>query len=226
MFNFEDLRYNRQINMPEWGQDEQEKLKNSSVVVIGSGGVKSTLLLCLVAAGIGKLRIIEFDRVELSNLNRQLLFRTEDIGRKKVDVAAETLKSLDPEISIEAIDAKVTNSNIDDLLGGFDVVVEGGDCPAGRNMINEYCLKKGIPMIHPSAQFSYGYVLSVIPKLKTACFACYFPDDHTRKEHTGPVPVNVLSTSVAGSLGAAEVIKYLLDHIESMSINEPVNNSV
>jgi adenylyltransferase/sulfurtransferase len=219
MFHFEDNRYNRQEQMPEWGIERQRALRNAKVVVIGAGGVKSTLLMSLVAAGIGQLRIIEFDKVELSNLNRQILYRTKDVGKAKVKACMATLRDLNPEINIEAINKKVTERNISDLCQDFDYVVEGGDSPAGRNLVNEYCLASNKPFTHASAQFSYGYVFSVIPTLKTACFACFFPTDHSRQEHTGPVPVNVLATSVAGSIGAAEVLKWFMNYRESMLIN-------
>lgn len=205
--------------MKEWGEDGQNKLCKSSVVVIGAGGVKSTLLMCLVAAGVGRVRIIEFDTVEMSNLNRQILYRTSDIGSKKGYASLKTLQDLNDEITIELIDEKLTFDNMKNLLEGFDFIVEGGDCPYARNLVNEFSLESKIPMVHCSAQFSYGYVFSVIPQNATACFACIFPDDHQRQEHTGPVPVNVLSTALAGTLGAAEVIKWLIGDRSKMYVN-------
>lgn len=205
--------------MPEWGVERQKKLAAAKVVVIGAGGVKSTLLMSLVSAGIGNLRIIEFDVVELSNLNRQILYRTPDIGRPKAISCADTLRSLNPDIAIDVVMEKVGADNIAELCNGYDFVVEGGDSPAARNMVNEYCLRSGKPFVHASAQFNYGYVFSVVPSLETACFACFFPNDHTRQEHTGPVPISVLATSVAGSLGAAEVLKWFMGYQESMFLN-------
>ena len=222
MFHFEDTRYNRQEQMPEWGINRQQALANAKVVAIGAGGVKSTLLMSLAAAGVGNLRVIEFDKVELSNLNRQILYTTQDIGRGKAEACKEKLSRLNTDIAIEAIEEKVTSNNIEMLCRDFDFVVEGGESPAGRNLVNEYCLEAGKPFTHASAQFNYGYVFSVVPKLKTACFACFFPEDHSRAEHTGPVPVSVLATSVAGSLGAAEVIKWFTGHQQSMLVNRRV----
>lgn len=217
MFSFEDNRYNRQINMPEWGADRQERLKDATVAVIGAGGVKSTLLMALVAAGIGHIRIIEFDRVEESNLNRQILYRSSDIGTHKGCAALKTLQDLNPTIDISLIEEKLTEANIETLLTGYEFIAEGGDSPYARNIVNRYCLRTGKPMVHTSAQFSYGYVFSMLPG--TACFACLFLNDHSRREHTGPVPVNVLSTSVAGTLGAAEVLRYFLGYKDKMFTN-------
>lgn len=222
MFRFENTRYNRQLVMPEWGPERQEKLSKAKVAVIGAGGVKSTLLMCLAASGVGNIRIIEFDTVELSNLNRQILYRTSDIGRPKGVAAAETLRDLNPDINIELIQEKVRQDNIGELLNGWEFIVEGGESPAGRNLVNEYCLQHNIPFVHSSAQFTYGYTFSVVPESKSACFACFFPDDHTREAHTGAVPVNVLSTSTAGSLGAAEVLKWFLGHREKMFVNRRI----
>lgn len=222
MPTFKDTRYNRQEQMPEWGSNRQRLLKQAKVVVIGAGGVKSTLLMSLVAAGIGHLRIIEFDNVELSNLNRQLLYRTTDIGQQKAVACKATLSGLNPEIEIEIVQQKVTAENIADLCFGFNFVVEGGDSPAGRNLVNEYCLSTGKPFTHASAQFNYGYVFSVVPTVRSACFACFFPTDHTRQEHTGPVPVSVLPTSIAGSLGAAEVLKWFMGYRDQMYVNRRI----
>lgn len=219
-FDFSNTRYNRQENMPEWNRAGQAKLQDASVAVIGAGGVKSTLLMSLVAAGIGKIKIIEFDRVELSNLNRQLLYRTGDIGKSKGLAAKQTLSELNPEITIELVEERISQENIHEILDGYEFIVEGGDSPSGRNLVSQYCLKQKKPMVHASAQFSYGYIFSMIPEKKTACFACLFPDNHQRTEHTGPVPVNVLSTSVAGTLGAAEVIKWFLGYSDRMYINK------
>ena len=218
-FDFKDARYNRHENMPEWGEAGQRRLARASVAVIGAGGVKSTLLMSLVAGGIGRIAIIEFDIVELSNLNRQILYRTSDIGTSKGRAAQKALSDLNPEIEIDLIEEKLTRENIDRLLKSYELIVEGGDSPDGRNAVSEYCIRTLKPMVHASAQFSYGYVFSMLPARESACFACLFPDDYSRSEHTGPVPVNVLATSVAGTLGAAEVFKWFLGHEEKMYVN-------
>lgn len=201
---FVDSRYNRQELMPQIGSQGQRRLRATSVVSIGAGGVKSSLLYYLVAAGVGRIRIIDFDRVELSNLNRQILFTTEDIGRNKAECAKRRLGLLNEEVAIEALPQRVDEGNIDALLAGFDVVVEGGDSLAGRLLVNRYCVKTKMPMVHASAQYNYGYVLTVLPG-RTACFECVFPD--LPAGHGGSVPVVGVATGVAGVLGANEVIK-------------------
>jgi molybdopterin/thiamine biosynthesis adenylyltransferase len=206
---FEDTRYNRQELMPQIGVRGQQKLGESSVVVIGAGGVKSPLLYYLAAMGVGRLRVIDFDRVELSNLNRQILFTTADIGASKAVAASERLAALNPEIAIEAIAEKVSPENIDRLLAGYDVVVEGGDSPEGRRLVNDHCIRNGVPMVHPSAQYNYGYVLTVLPG-RTACLECVFPD--LPPGRGGSVPVVGIAAGLAGVLGAGETLKLLLGH--------------
>jgi adenylyltransferase/sulfurtransferase len=205
--------------MPEWGK-RQRLLKKARVACIGSGGVKSSLLMALAAAGIGNIKIIEFDKVELSNLNRQTLFNTEDVGKNKGECAARLMKKMNPKINIAWINEKIMPENIHRLLKDSEFIVEGGESPAGRNIVNEYCLETGKPMVHASAQFGYGYVFSVLPEKKTACFACLFPDDYTREKHTGAVPVWVCPVQIAGSLGAVEVLKYFLGYKNNMVVNK------
>lgn len=202
--DFVDTRYNRQELMPQVGPEGQRRLGEARVVSIGAGGVKSSLLYYLAAAGVGRLRIIDFDRVEMSNLNRQILYTCDDIGSNKALAAADRLRRLNDGIDIEAMDARVDEKNIAELTADSHVIVEGGDSLAGRLLVNAHCLRSGTPMVHASAQYNYGYVLTLLPG-RTACFQCAFPD--LPQGHGGSVPVLGVATGLAGCLGAAEVIK-------------------
>lgn len=202
--DFADTRYNRQELMPQLGSRAQQSLRQAKVVSIGAGGVKSPLLYYLAAAGVGTLRIIDFDQVELSNLNRQILFTIDDIGQNKAERGQARLARLNDEISIEAVPERVDENNIGRLLDGFDVVVEGGDSLSGRVLVNDYCARSGVPMVHASAQYGYGYVLTYLPG-KSSCFLCAFPD--LPEGHGGSVPVWGVATGIAGCLGAGEVVK-------------------
>jgi molybdopterin/thiamine biosynthesis adenylyltransferase len=201
---FADTRYNRQEMMPQLGSEGQELLNKSRIAVIGAGGVKSPMLYYLTAGGLGTLRIIDFDRVELSNLNRQILFTADDVGKNKAETAKRRLERLNDEVTIEAIPERVDVGNINRLLEGFDIIIEGGESTAGRVLVNDYCLRAGVPMVHASAQYNYGYVLTVLPH-QTACFVCAFPD--LPEGHGGSVPVLGIATGIAGCIGAGEVIK-------------------
>lgn len=204
--DFQDTRYNRQELVPQLGPEGQHLLGKARVVVIGAGGVKSPLLYYLVASGVGCIRIIDFDSVELSNLNRQILFTERSIGQNKAEAARDRLQELNGELEIEAVTTRLTESNVNNLLNGFDVVVEGGDSLATRLLVNRWCLSSGTPMVHASAQYNYGYVLTVLPH-SSACFECVFPD--LPEGHGGSVPVFGVSTGLAGVLGASEVIKLI-----------------
>ena len=204
---FSDTRYNRQMVMPQIGEQGQQKISSGSVVSVGAGGVKSPLLYYLAAAGVGKIKIIDFDRVELSNLNRQILYTTNDIGRYKAEVAAEKLRMLNPDITIKFCTERVTNENIDSMLGNFDVLLEGGDGPDQRLMVNQFAVDNQCPMVHVSAQYAYGYVFTMINK-EDPCLNCAFPDLPASRK--GPVPVWGPATGIAGVIGANEVLKILL----------------
>ncbi len=201
------------------GPGQATKVANCKGGCDWSGRCEIYTPLCISCCWHRHYKIIDFDRVDLSNLNRQILYTTADIGERKAERAAERLRDLNPQINIEAIVDEVVPENIAALLGTFDFIVEGGNSPAARNLVNEYCLQVSKPYVHASAQFSYGYVFSVVPQKRTACFACFFPNDHQRQESTGAVPVNVLSVQIAGSLGAVEVIKWFLGYRDNMIVN-------
>lgn len=201
-----DTRYSRQEAMPQVGQRGQALISRARVVCIGAGGVKSPLLYYLAAAGVGTLRIIDPDRVELSNLNRQILYTVEDIGANKAQAAAARLRRLNPAIDIEGLAVRATPDTYGELLAGYDVVIEGGESVPERYAVNDYCVRAGVPMIHVSAQYGYGHLQTYVPG--SACFRCVFPD--LPESHGGPVPVIGFATGIAGSLGAAEVIKLIL----------------
>lgn len=205
---FVDDRYNRQQMMPQLGVDGQKFLAEASVVSVGAGGVKSPLLYYLAAAGVGRIHIIDFDRIELSNLNRQILYRTHDIGRLKAEAAAEELLELNPEIEVTYSTQRVDNDSVDQLLAGHSVILEGGDGPEQRLLCNSFAVRTSTPMVHVSAQYGYGYVFTMLNS-EDPCLQCVFPDlPESRK---GPVPVWGISTGLAGVLGANEVLKVILD---------------
>ncbi len=214
MVDFANTRYNRQELMPQLGPQAQQRLAQARVVSIGAGGVKSPLLYYLSAAGVGHLTIIDFDHVELSNLNRQILYTEADIGRNKAEAACDRLGQLNSEITLQAIDARVDEHTIDDLLGGHEIIIEGGDSLGGRLLCNDYCIRTRTPLVHASAQYGYGYVLTTLPG-ETACFLCVFPD--LPAGDGGSVPVYGVSTGIAGSLGAGEVIKLITQTGELLS---------
>lgn len=207
-------RYSRQEWIPTIGDDGQRHLGDASVAVIGAGGVKSPLLLYLAAAGVGRLALIDDDRVELSNLNRQILYRTSDIGRLKVEAAADTLRDLNPDIEVSAVAAHAEPATFTELLGGYDLVFEGGNSAEERRSFNLWALRARQPYIHASAQYNYAYVQTVVPG-SSACFECSFDD--LPRSGQGPVPIVGPAAGVAGSVAASEAIGILIGRPPSLS---------
>jgi molybdopterin-synthase adenylyltransferase len=198
-------RYDRQIMIGEIGQEGQEKLKRSRVVIAGAGGLGSPIAIYLTAAGIGMIRMIDHDQVTLSNLNRQILHWEEDIGRKKVDSARTKLRSLNSAVEIEAIAETITEGNVSQLVEGFDVIVDAMDNLPTRYILNRCAIQKNIPFFHGAVNGFEGRVMTIIPG-KTACLRCMY---------RGPVPqekfpVIGVAPAVIGIIQATEVIKHLV----------------
>jgi len=198
-------RYDRQIMIGEIGQEGQEKLKRSRVVIAGAGGLGSPIAIYLTAAGIGMIRMIDHDQVTLSNLNRQILHWEEDIGRKKVDSARTKLRSLNSAVEIEAIAETVTEGKVSQLVDGCDVIVDAMDNLPTRYILNRCAIQKNIPFFHGAVNGFEGRVMTIIPG-KTACLRCMY---------RGPVPqekfpVIGVAPAVIGIIQATEVIKHLV----------------
>lgn len=198
-------RYDRQIMIGEIGQEGQEKLKGSRVVIAGAGGLGSPIAIYLTAAGIGMIRMIDHDQVTLSNLNRQILHWEEDIGRKKVDSAKTKLRNLNSAVELEAIAETITENNASQLVDGCDVIVDAMDNLPTRYILNRAAIEKNMPFFHGAVNGFEGRAMTVIPG-ETACLRCMY---------RGPVPqekfpVVGVAPAIIGSIQATEVIKHLL----------------
>ncbi len=205
------LRYHRQIILPEIGEDGQRKLKAARVLLVGAGGLGSPAALYLAAAGVGHLKIVDADRVDVSNLQRQILHDTSRVGDPKAASAVDRLAALNPEIEIEACDVRLDAENALDILGGYDVVLDGSDNFPTRYLINDACVLLGIPYVYGATLRSAGPA-SVCAAPGGPCYRCLFRDP--------PPPDVVPSCAEAGVLGvlpglvgtiqATETIKLLL----------------
>jgi len=198
-------RYDRQIMIGELGQEGQERLKRSRVAIAGAGGLGSPIAIYLTAAGIGRIRVIDPDEVALSNLNRQILYWEEDIGRKKVDSARAKLRRLNSAVEIETIPETITKDNVSDLVGECDVIVDGMDNLPTRYIMNRCAVEKKIPFFHGAVNGFEGRVMTIIPG-ETACLRCMYRGQVPQEKF----PVIGVVPAVIGSLQAAEVIKYLI----------------
>ena len=211
MFSRDELqRYARQMAVPEFGVAGQEKLRAARVLLIGAGGLGSPAALYLAAAGVGTLGIVDADEVELSNLHRQLLHGTDDVGRAKVDSAAATLRGVNPHVRVEAIRGRFTAENALDLARGWEVVIDGSDNFPTRYASNDACVALGIPNVYGSVWRFEGQVSVFAPHLGGPCYRCLNP--------RAPEPGTVPSCAEAGVLGVMPGLVGTLQALEAIKL--------
>ena len=176
MFNEDQVqRYARHIILPNIGGAGQRKLLDSSVLVIGAGGLGSPIAMYLAAAGIGKLGIVDFDHVDVSNLQRQILHTSDDIGRPKVESAVEHLRAINPTIEIVGHDTLLFSTNVYEVFEGYDIVVDGTDNFPVRYLVNDATQFTGKPLVYGSIYQFEGQATVFMPGQETPCYRCLFP---------------------------------------------------
>jgi molybdopterin/thiamine biosynthesis adenylyltransferase/rhodanese-related sulfurtransferase len=215
--NDEILRYSRHLIMPEVGMEGQQKLKAAKVLCIGAGGLGSPLALYLTAAGVGTLGIVDFDVVDYTNLQRQIIHTTADVGRKKLDSAADKLKAINPFVNLRTFDTKLTSTNALELFREFDIVADGTDNFPTRYLVNDACVLTGKPNVYGSI-FRFEGQASVFATEDGPCYRCLYPEP--------PPPGLVPSCAEGGVLGilpglvgviqATETIKLILGQGDSL----------
>ncbi len=198
-------RYNRQMLITDWALKGQRKLKASKVVVAGLGGLGCPASLYLAAAGVGKISLIDKGKFELANLNRQIHCWQKDIGRFKAEVAKEKLEALNPEIEVEALVKEITKNSVHDIIGKADVVIDGMDNWTTRFIINEHCVKQGIPFIHAGVSELHGQIITIVPG-KGPCLRCIFPKTPSE---IARFPVLGATPALFATLQAMEAIKLI-----------------
>jgi molybdopterin/thiamine biosynthesis adenylyltransferase len=198
-------RYDRQIMIAGIRKKGQEKLKRARVFIAGAGGLGSSAAIYLTAAGVGKICVVDHDRVELTNLNRQVLHWDKDIGKKKVSSAREKLKKINHEVKIEAIEETIAEANVSQLIAGFDVIVDAMDNLPTRYLLNKAAIEKNIPFFHGAVYGFEGRAMTIIPS-KTACLRCVYKGDIPKEKF----PVIGVTPAVIGCIQATEVIKYIV----------------
>ncbi len=195
-------RYNRQIRI--FGEEGQEKLKNAEVFIAGAGGLGSPISIYLAVAGVGSIRMVDNDSVELSNLNRQILHWNMDIGRRKAESAEEKLKEINPDIEVEATSETIAENNAFELVNDADLIIDAMDNFPTRHLLNRTALAKHIPFFHGAIYGYEGQVTTIIPG-KTACLRCIFPE----APQPETFPVIGVTPGIIGLIQATEVIKYI-----------------
>ncbi len=204
-------RYSRQILLPNVGGKGQERLLKAKVLIIGAGGLGSPAALYLASAGIGKIGIVDFDKVELNNLQRQIVHTFKSVGEPKVESAKNTLNAINQDVEIVPYELRLTSENILDIIKDYDIIVDGSDNFPTRYLVNDACVLSGKPLSHGGIFRFDGQAITILPE-KSACYRCLFPEP--------PPPGLMPSCQEAGILGAVagvigtiqanEVLKYVL----------------
>ena len=214
-------RYARHLVLPEIGEEGQARLRGSSVLVIGAGGLGSPLLLYLAAAGVGRLGIVDDDAVDLSNLQRQVIHATPDVGESKVASAAKRIAAVNPEVTVETHAARLAPENALDLISGYDLVADGSDNFATRFLANDACHLAGKTLVSASIMRFDGQLTTFRSHEEgnRPCYRCLFGEQPARDPKMSCADVGVLASlpGVMGSLQATEVVKELLGIGESLS---------
>lgn len=198
-------RYSRQIALPQVGPEGQAKLANARVAIVGVGALGSAASLYLAAAGVGHLRLIDADRVNISNLQRQIIHATPDIGSPKVDSASAKLNALNPEVEIDPRPVMISPHNAVQLLSDVDFVIDATDNFDARYLINDTCVAISKPFCHGSIRQWMGQVTTYTPGMPD--FRSLFPTPPPSSPHIGPLG---MVAGVVGSLQASEALKYIL----------------
>ncbi len=197
-------RYKRQITIAGIGKEGQERLMRAHVLLAGAGGLGSVVAIYLAVAGVGRIRLIDHDKVEISNLNRQTLHWERDIGKAKVDSAKDKLKGLNSEAVVETIAERITEDNAFELADDCELIVDAMDNFATRYVLNKVAISRRIPLFHGAVRGFEGRVTTIIPGL-TPCLKCLYH----RAPQPEETPIIGVAPAVIGSIQATEVIKYI-----------------
>jgi sulfur-carrier protein adenylyltransferase/sulfurtransferase len=212
-------RYSRHLALPEVGLGGQERLRDARVLVVGAGGLGSPVALYLAAAGVGHLGLVDFDTVDVTNLQRQIIHGTKDVGRSKLLSARERIADVNPFVHVETFETRLTSSNALEVIGGYDVVVDGTDNFPTRYLVNDACVLLGKPNVYGSI-FRFDGQVSVFDAKRGACYRCLYPEPPP----AGAVPscaeggVLGILPGIVGTLQSNETVKLLL------GIGEPLIN--
>ncbi|KUG22290.1 dinucleotide-utilizing enzymes involved in molybdopterin and thiamine biosynthesis family 2 [hydrocarbon metagenome] len=195
-------RYSRQL--PLIGEEGQEKLKKTKILIAGAGGLGSPIATYLALAGVGCIVIVDSDNVEVSNLNRQTLHWSADVGRKKTVSAKEKLRTINPYVEVETISCTIGETNVNDVVADADLIIDALDNFATRYLLNSVAVLRNIPFFHGAVRGFHGHVMTIIPN-QTACLRCVFPQSPPAEIF----PIIGVTPGVIGSIQATEVIKYI-----------------
>lgn len=217
MTDEELLRYSRQILLPDFDIVGQERLGRSHALIVGLGGLGSAAAMYLAAAGVGRLILVDFDKVDLSNLQRQIVHRTADIGRPKVESARDTLRALNPLVEIVAVPKALDDAELRDRVEQADVVVDASDNLPTRLAINAACVRVKVPLVSGAAIRLEGQVLVWRPGGEGACYRCLYRGADTNPDTCAQTGVLAPVVGIIGSVQAVEAIKVLTGFGETLA---------
>ena len=210
-------RYSRHLLIPEVGAEGQARLLDSKVLFIGAGGLGSPAMLYLAAAGVGTIGIVDFDVVDASNLQRQIVHRNDRVGMRKVESAEMTLTALNPDVTVVAHEVMLGPDNVAELIDGYDVIFDGTDTFETRYVLNDAAVKAGIPVVHASV-FRFEGQLTVFKPYEGPCYRCLYP--------TPPPPELAPGCSVAGVLGVVPGVMGMLQATEGLKVLLDIGDSL
>ena len=203
-------RFEKQIILKKIGISGQRKIISANVLVAGIGGLGCPLITYLAAAGVGKIGILDFDKIELSNLNRQTLFSTSDLGKVKVNQAKKYIKQINKKVKVVSFNKKLTSKNIENILKKFDIICDGTDNYKTRYLINDFCVKNKKILVTAAISKFDGHLMKFNFKKKGPCYRCFMPEIPTKENNCQTEGIFSPTAGIMGSLQANEVLKTIL----------------
>ena len=219
-------RHSRQIILKKIGVSGQKKIASAKVLIVGAGGLGCPVILYLASAGIGNIGIVDPDRVDLSNLNRQILFKTKDIGKFKIDVANKFIKQINNKIKVNKYKKKVNDKNISKIFDKFDIICDGTDNFESRYLINDYCLKNKKILISAAISKFEGHIFNFNFKKKTPCYRCFVPELPNYENNCESEGIFPTLAGIAGTLQANEVVKTILNFKNTLNTKLLIFDSI
>ena len=219
-------RFKKQIILKKIGIVGQKKIKNAKVLIIGMGGLGCPLLTYLASSGVCNIGIADYDKVELSNLNRQILFNTSDIGKYKVNQAKSKIKKIYKKITVKVFKIKISKNNIKSIIKNFDIICDGTDNFNTRFLINDYCKKNKKILISAAISKFDGHVFKFNFKKRGPCLRCFMPEKPLEENNCETEGIFAPVAGIIGALQANEVLKTVLDLKDDLNNNFLVFNSL
>ena len=219
-------RFEKQIILKKIGLAGQKKILSANVLIVGLGGLGCPLLTYLAASGVGKIGIVDFDKIEISNLNRQTLFNSKDIGKYKVNQAKKVINKINKKIKIISFKKKLTSKNINKIFNNYNIICDGTDNYKTRLLINDYCLKNKKILISSAINRFDGQLFYFDFRKNTPCFRCFMPEIPDVNENCESEGVLTTLAGIAGSMQANEVIKSILNIKNTLNGNIMIFNAL